>query len=141
MIYITSKCLSFQHVLDELQDNSAGAISIFIGKVRSRSTYGIVLEIHYEVYREMAEETMREIEKEVFAKWNVKKIVMMHRIGTLKVGQTSVIIGISSEHRDESFQACKYAIDNLKGRVPIWKKEIFKSGQKWVDGVPLGQEI
>jgi molybdopterin synthase catalytic subunit len=141
MIYITSECLSLQHVLDELQDNSAGAISIFIGNVRSRSTYGNVLEIYYEVYREMAEETMREIEKEVFAKWNVKKIAMMHRIGTLKVGQTSVIIGISSEHRDESFQACNYAIDNLKGRVPIWKKEIFKSGQKWVDGVSLGQEI
>jgi molybdopterin synthase catalytic subunit len=138
MIYITTECLSYQHMLDELQDNSAGAVSIFIGNVRSRSEYGNVLEIYYEVYEEMAEGTMREIEKEVFAKWNIKKIAMMHRIGTLKVGETSVIIGVSSEHRQESFQACKYVIDSLKGRVPIWKKEIFTSGQKWADGVSLG---
>jgi molybdopterin synthase catalytic subunit len=64
MIYITTECLSFQHMLDELQDNSAGAVSIFIGNVRSRSEYGNVLEIYYEVYEEMAEGTMREIEKE-----------------------------------------------------------------------------
>jgi molybdopterin synthase catalytic subunit len=97
--------------------------------------------MHYEVYKEMAEGTMKDIEKEVFAKWNIKKIAMIHRIGTLKVGETSVIIGVSSEHREESFQACKYAIDSLKRRVPIWKKEIFTSGQNWVDGVSLGQDI
>jgi len=127
--------------LDELQDNSAGAVSIFIGNVRSGSVQGNVLEIYYEVYKEMAEGTMRDIEKEVFSKWNINRMAMIHRIGTVKVGETSVIIGVSSEHREESFQACKYAIDSLKRRVPIWKKEIFTSGQNWVDGVSLGQEI
>jgi molybdopterin synthase catalytic subunit len=141
MICITSECLNLQRVLDELQDNSAGAVSIFIGNVRSGSVHGNVLEIYYEVYKEMAEGTMRDIEKEVFAKWNINRIAMIHRIGTLKVGETSVIIGVSSEHREESFQACKYAIDSLKRRVPIWKKEIFTSGENWVDGVSLGQEI
>jgi molybdopterin synthase catalytic subunit len=138
MIYITAKVLSLQHVLNEIQENSAGALSIFIGNVRSASVYGDVVQIHYEVYKEMAEEIMREIQKEVFAKWNIKKIAIAHRIGALKVGETSVIIGVSSMHREESFQACKYAIDSLKRRVPIWKKEVFTSGQRWVDGVVLG---
>jgi molybdopterin synthase catalytic subunit len=141
MICITLECLNLQRVLDELQDNSAGAVSIFIGNVRSGSVQGNVLEIYYEVYKEMAEGTMRDIEKEVFSKWNINRMAMIHRIGTVKVGETSVIIGVSSEHREESFQACKYAIDSLKCRVPIWKKEIFTSGQNWVDGVSLGQEI
>ena len=141
MICITLECLNLQRVLDELQDNSAGAVSIFIGNVRSGSVQGNVLEIYYEVYKEMAEGTMRDIEKEVFSKWNINRMAMIHRIGTVKVGETSVIIGVSSEHREESFQACKYAIDSLKSRVPIWKKEIFTSGQNWVDGVTLGQEI
>ena len=141
MICITLECLNLQRVLDELQDNSAGAVSIFIGNVRSGSVQGNVLEIYYEVYKEMAEGTMRDIEKEVFSKWNINRMAMFHRIGTVKVGETSVIIGVSSEHREESFQACKYAIDSLKRRVPIWKKEIFTSGQNWVDGVSLGQEI
>ena len=141
MICITLECLNLQRVLDELQDNSAGAVSIFIGNVRSGSVQGNVLEIYYEVYKEMAEGTMRDIEKEVFSKWNINRMAMIHRIGTVKVGETSVIIGVSSEHREESFQACKYAIDSLKRRVPIWKKEIFTSGQNWVDGVSLGQEI
>ena len=141
MICITLECLNLQRVLDELQDNSSGAVSIFIGNVRRGSVQGNVLEIYYEVYKEMAEGTMRDIEKEVFSKWNINRMAMIHRIGTVKVGETSVIIGVSSEHREESFQACKYAIDSLKRRVPIWKKEIFASGQNWVDGVSLGQEI
>jgi len=140
MIHITPEILSLQHVLSELQENSAGALSIFIGNVRNTSVHGDVIEIQYEVYNEMAEEIMREIQKEVFAKWSVKKIVMTHRIGTLKVGETSVIIGVASMHREESFQACKYIIDNLKRRVPIWKKEVLTSGQKWVDGVVLRQQ-
>lgn len=121
----------------ELEDNSAGALSMFIGNVRNRGRSGNVSEIYYEVYSEMAEQKMREIENEAQTKWGIKKLVAIHRIGNIKVGESSIIIGVSSEHRHEAFEACKYIINNVKARVPIWKKEISKESQKWADGILL----
>jgi len=85
----------------------------------------------------MAEKKMREIENEAQTKWEIKKLVAFHRIGNIKVGEASVIIGVASEHRQEAFDACKYVIDNVKTRVPIWKKEISEERQKWVEGILL----
>lgn len=121
----------------ELEDNSAGALSVFIGNVRNRGRSGNVLEIYYEAYSEMAEQEMREIENEAHTKWGIKKLVAIHRIGNIKVGESSIIIGVSSEHRHEAFEACKYVINNMKTRVPIWKKEISRESQKWADGILL----
>ena len=121
----------------ELQDNSAGAVSVFIGNVRNRGSSGNVSEIYYEAYSEMAEQKMREIENEAQIKWGIKKLVAIHRIGKIKVGESSIIIGVSSEHRHEAFEACKYVINNVKTRVPIWKKEISKESQNWADGILL----
>ena len=121
----------------ELEDNSAGALSVFIGNVRNRGRSGNVSEIYYEAYSEMAEQEMREIENEAQTKWGIKKLVAIHRIGNIKVGESSIIIGVSSEHRHEAFEACKYVINNVKARVPIWKKEISKESQKWADGILL----
>jgi molybdopterin synthase catalytic subunit len=121
----------------ELEDNSAGALSVFIGNVRNRGRSGNVSEIYYEAYSEMAEQKMREIENEAQTKWGIKKLVAIHRIGNIKVGESSIIIGVSSEHRHEAFEACKYIINNVKARVPIWKKEISKESQKWADGILL----
>ena len=138
LIQITNDHVSLQVVMSELDDNSAGAVSIFIGKIRNRGKFGNVSEIYYEAYREMAEEKMREIENEARKKWNIKKLVAIHRIGNLKVGETSIIIGVCSEHRHEAFEACKYIINNVKTRVPIWKKEISDEIQKWTEGILLG---
>ena len=137
LIRITNNRLSLQEIMFELEDNSAGALSMFIGNVRNRGRSGNVSEIYYEAYSEMAEEKMREIENEAQTKWGIKKLVAIHRIGNLKVGETSIIIGVSSEHRHEAFEACKYIINNVKTRVPIWKKEISKESQKWADGILL----
>ena len=137
MISITKNHLSLQEIMCELEDNSAGALSIFIGNVRNRGKTGNVSEIYYEAYSEMAEEKMREIENEAQTKWGIKKLVAIHRIGNLKVGETSIIIGVSSEHRYEAFEACKYIINNVKTRVPIWKKEISEKSQKWANGILL----
>lgn len=137
MIRITNNRLSLQEVMLELEDNSAGALSVFIGKVRNRGRSGNVSEIYYEAYREMAEQKMREIENEAHTKWGIKKLVAIHRIGNIKVGERSIIIGVSSEHRHEAIEACKYVINNVKIRVPIWKKEISKDSQKWADGILL----
>ena len=137
MISITNNQLSLQEVMLELEDNSAGALSVFIGNVRNRGRSGNISEIYYEAYSEMAEQEMREIENEAQTKWGIKKLVAIHRIGNLKVGETSIIIGVSSEHRHEAFEACKYIINNVKTRVPIWKKEISEENQKWTDGILL----
>ena len=137
MIRITNNPLSLQEIMFELEDNSAGALSMFIGNVRNRGRSGNVSEIYYEAYSEMAEQKMREIENEAQTKWGIKKLVAIHRIGNIKVGESSIIIGVSSEHRHEAFEACKYIINNVKARVPIWKKEISKESQKWADGILL----
>ena len=137
MIRITNNRLILQEVMLELEDNSAGAISIFIGNVRNRGRSGNVSEIYYESYSKMAEQKMREIENETQTKWEIKKLVVFHRIGNIKVGETSIIIGVSSEHRNEAFEACKYVINNVKTRVPIWKKEISNESQKWAEGILL----
>lgn len=137
MIKITNDRLNLEEVMLELEDNSAGALSIFIGNVRNRGRSGNVSEIYYESYSKMAEQKMNEIENEAQTKWEIKKLVVLHRIGNIKVGETSVIIGVSSEHRQEAFEACKFVIDNVKTRVPIWKKEISEKSQKWVEGILL----
>ncbi|MDP9489340.1 MAG: molybdenum cofactor biosynthesis protein MoaE [Thermoproteota archaeon] len=137
MIRITNNHIDFQDIMLELEDNSAGALSIFVGKVRNRGRNGNVSEIYYETYSEMAEQKMREIENETQTKWQIKKFIAFHRIGNIRVGETSIIIGISSEHRYEAFEACKYVINNVKTRVPIWKKEISKESQRWADGILL----
>ena len=137
MISITNNRLNLQEIMFELEDNSAGALSIFIGNVRNHGRSGNVSEIYYEAYSDMAQEKMREIENEAQTKWGIKKLVAIHRIGNIKVGETSIIIGVSSEHRHEAFEACKYIINNVKTRVPIWKKEISEESQKWADGVLL----
>lgn len=137
MIRITNNRLILQEIMLELEDNSAGALSIFIGNVRNRGRSGNVSEIYYESYSKMAEQKMREIENEAQTKWEIKKSVIFHRIGNIKVGEASIIIGISSEHRNEAFEACKYVINSVKTRVPIWKKEISNESQKWADGILL----
>ncbi|HEU4467554.1 MAG TPA: molybdenum cofactor biosynthesis protein MoaE [Nitrososphaeraceae archaeon] len=137
MIRITNNRLSLQEIMLELEDNSAGALSIFIGNVRNRGKSGNVSEIYYESYSKMAEQKMREIENEAQTKWEIKKSVIFHRIGNIKVGEASIIIGISSEHRNEAFEACKYVINSVKTRVPIWKKEISNESQKWAEGILL----
>lgn len=137
LIRITNNRLSLQEIMLELEDNSAGALSIFIGNVRNRGRSGNVSEIYYESYSKMAEQKMREIENEAQTKWEIKKLVVFHRIGNIKVGEASIIIGVSSEHRNEAFEACKYVINNVKTRVPIWKKEISNESQKWAEGILL----
>ena len=80
----------------------------------------------------MAEKKFEEIISEMYSKWPLKKIAIEHRIGQLEVGDIAVIVGVSAEHRKEAIEACRYGIDELKHRVPIWKKEISETGEEWI---------
>jgi molybdopterin synthase catalytic subunit len=127
-------------ILADLDDPAAGAVVLFAGRVRDHNEEGSVHQIRYESYKEMAEDVMAVIEQEMRTKWKLSKIAMVHRIGTLNVGEASVVVAVSSEHRREAFDACKYGIDNIKNRVPIWKKEFMESGEAWVEGIlPKGE--
>jgi molybdopterin synthase catalytic subunit len=135
MISITKDPIDLCNIMVATKDKSAGGQVLFIGSVRDHNENGSVSEIYYEAYKEMAETKMAEIENEVMKKWPIKKFVAIHRVGNLKIGEASVAVGVSSEHRKEAFEACKYAIDEIKTRVPIWKKELSESGVAWVEGV------
>lgn len=135
---VTGAPIVLDRVLRQAKADSAGGTVVFIGTVRKRSERGRVRSLEYQVYRGMAERQMKRIESEVLQKWPVKKVVMVHREGTLGTGDISVVVVVSAEHRAEAFDACRYAIDRIKSTVPIWKRE--RAGRKahWVEGAPLG---
>lgn len=111
---------------------------VFLGTVRNMNEGNAVASLDYEIYKEMAEKRMAEIESEVRKKWSVKGMRMVHRYGRLKVGEISVAVAVSSEHRKEAFEACRYAIDRMKRTLPIWKTERTKEGKElYVRGRPI----
>ncbi|MDR0372529.1 MAG: molybdenum cofactor biosynthesis protein MoaE [Nitrososphaerota archaeon] len=137
MIAIVQESIDISAVLRSASSNSAGATVLFLGTVRDHGDEGVVSEMYYEAYEEMAEEALRKIEQQAIQCWNLRGFMAVHRLGNLKVGEVSVAIAASSEHRTEAFEACRYAIDAIKKSVPIWKKEISAAGCRWVAGVML----
>ncbi len=133
MISITEKPIDVNKLLNDLSDQSSGASVFFTGTVRDHNEQDKVSKLHYEAYQEMAEKILQEIEIEVHAKWNINKFVAIHRTGTLKVGEVSVAVAVSAEHRKEAFEACKFGIDSIKEKAPIWKKEFTESGTEWME--------
>ncbi len=130
---LTTEPLSESRVTAEVANPEAGGIVVFSGIVRNETGGRRVKFLEYEAHPPMAEAKMREIGEAVRSRWEgVKKVVMLHRVGRLEIGEASVIIGVSAAHRAEAFEACRYAIDRLKETVPIWKKEHFEDGEVWV---------
>ena len=135
MISITEKPIDVNKLLNDVSDQSSGASVLFTGTVRDHNKQDKVSKLHYEAYQEMAEKILQEIENEVHTKWKINKFIAIHRTGTLKVGEVSVAVAVSSEHRKEAFEACKFGIDSIKEKAPIWKKEFAESGAEWLEGV------
>jgi len=135
MGYLTSEVIDVNRLLVDRQNTSVGGTVIFLGTVRELNSENIkLIQLNYEAYETMAEEIFSEIEIEARKKWEVEEITVLHRIGTLSVGEVSVIIIVSSKHRKEAFECCSYIIDSVKSRVPIWKMEITNKGKKWLGG-------
>lgn len=133
--YLTSEVIDVNKLLVDRRDNTVGGTVIFLGTVRERNSDNLKLsQLCYEAYETMAEKIFSEIETEARLKWEIDGITALHRIGTLNVGEVSVILIVSSKHRKEAFDCCKYIIDNIKTRVPIWKMEITDRGKKWLGG-------
>jgi MoaE-MoaD fusion protein len=114
-----------------------GAVVVFEGIVRNHSRGRKTLYLVYEAYEEMALAQMRGICGEMRSRFAIDRIAMMHRLGRMEIGETSVFIAVSSAHRAAAFDACRFAIDMFKRIVPIWKKEYFRDGAVWADGEPF----
>jgi molybdopterin synthase catalytic subunit len=125
--------LSPDAIAASVDEAGAGGIVIFSGVVRNQTDGRPVKFLEYEAHRAMAEAKICEIGQAIRARWSgVRRIAILHRIGRLEIGESSVLIAVSAAHRGDAFEACRYAIDTLKRTVPVWKKEHFEDGEVWV---------
>lgn len=129
---LSSEPLSLDAVVSEVRSDSAGAIATFVGTTRQQSRGRSVLHLDYEAYEEMAEKVMAEIAAELKDRHELCEIAIHHRTGRVDIGEASVMIAVSAPHRQDALAACKEAIDTLKERVPLWKKEFYEGGQEWI---------
>ncbi len=118
-----------------------GALVIFDGIVRNHSRGRQTLHLDYEAYEEMAARQMDELSREAITRFGVRHVTLVHRLGHLKIGETSVLIVVASAHRAQAFDACRWLIDTLKKTVPIWKKETFVDGAVWAAGEPFPEGL
>ncbi len=121
-------------IIRDVRADQDGAIVTFDGFVRNESKGRRTLYLDYEAYEPMALAKMKEIGQLVHEKFAVDRLAIVHRLGRLEIGETSVFIAVSAPHRAAAFEACRFAIDTLKRTVPIWKKEYFEDGAVWADG-------
>ena len=128
MVRITDKNIATDALLSEVGSASTGALNIFVGTTRNYSHDRSVVSLEYEAYLPMALKKMEEIERDARGLWPIQNVLVVHRVGKVEIGEASVLIAVSAAHRDEAFKACRYIIDRLKDRVPIWKKEFFADG-------------
>lgn len=136
MIALTTDPIDLASAYKYLQADGAGAIDLFLGVVRDNTQERSVDRLEYEAYGRMAISEIQKIVDEAHRRWPILKCVVVHRTGLLLIGEMAVLIGVSTPHRADSFEACRYIIDTIKQTVPIWKKEIFTDGEIWVNATP-----
>ncbi|HEY6331808.1 MAG TPA: molybdenum cofactor biosynthesis protein MoaE, partial [Blastocatellia bacterium] len=136
---ITHEPIDIAGLRARLLRGEAGAVVVFDGVARNNSKGRRTLYLEYEGYTAMALRIFRQIAAEAHEQWPISKIGIIHRLGRIEISESSVIIVVTSPHRKQAFEACKYAIDRLKQIAPIWKKEYFEDGAVWVEGERTGE--
>ena len=129
---LSASPLSLEAVVEEVASPEAGAIATFVGTTRVHSRGRTVTHLEYEAYEGMAEREMEAIAAELRERYHLCSIAIHHRIGQVAIGERSVAIAVSAPHRADALAACKDAIDTLKERVPLWKKEVYEGGEEWI---------
>lgn len=130
-----------QRTLATLKQGDDGAAVTFEGVVRNQTRGRRTLYLNYEAYEDMALQQLEQLAADALGKFQIRDLAIVHRLGRLEVGETSVLIVVVSAHRSAAFDACRWVIDTLKRTVPIWKKEYFEDGAVWADGEPFPAEI
>jgi molybdopterin synthase catalytic subunit len=129
---VTEEPLSLEAVAAEVADERAGGLATFTGTVRRQSRGREVTRLEYEAYAEMAEDVMEQLARVLGERYDLCAVAIHHRVGTLGIGEASVVIAVSAPHRQDALAACKKAIDRLKETVPLWKKEVYEGGEEWI---------
>ena len=141
LVQIVREPIQTDEIVNAVKSGGDGAVCVFDGIVRDNTRGRATLHLDYEAYEEMALRQMQMLREEAIARFGVREIAIVHRLGRLVVGETSVLIAVASAHRGAAFDACRYVIDTLKKTVPIWKREQFVDGAVWADGEPFPEDL
>jgi MoaE-MoaD fusion protein len=136
LVALREEPLDATAIADRIRATDDGALVVFQGIVRGHSRGKQVRALVYEAYGSMAQRQMEQLAEEARRRWPILDLTIVHRTGTLHVGETSVVIAVAASHRGEAFDACEWLIDELKHTVPIWKKEVYTEGEAWIDDRP-----
>ncbi|MFZ0704079.1 MAG: molybdenum cofactor biosynthesis protein MoaE [Candidatus Korobacteraceae bacterium] len=133
--------INYERIVSELKAPEDGAVVVFDGIVRNHSRGRRTLYLEYSAYEPMAAAELEKLAQAALANYPIRDLRIVHRLGTLQIGESSVLIVVSSAHRAAAFDAARWIIDTLKKTVPIWKKEYFEDGAVWADGEPFPPEV
>ena len=143
MFRVINQPIDLQELVRFVTDPEAGAIATFIGTTRNHNDGRKVIALDYDGYPEMAEKELARIGAAARKQWRICRMAIVHRLGPVQITEASVMIAVSSGHREAAFAACRFAIEEIKRTVPIWKKEVFQGGEVWIGtqtGEPLAQK-
>jgi molybdopterin synthase catalytic subunit len=141
VVALTREAIDADRIVAAAKSGEDGAVVVFDGIVRNHSRGRRTLHLDYEAYEEMAVGQMRELGRKARERFAVRQVTMVHRLGRLEIGETSVLIVVASAHRSAAFEACRWLIDTVKQTVPIWKKETFVDGAVWAPGEPFPEGL
>ena len=123
-----------QALIRAVQTDVDGAVALFLGTVRDHNEGRKVSGLEYSAYEEMALQELERVRDQALERFEITRAALVHRLGALEIGETSVAVAIAAPHRAAAFDACRFVIDTLKRTVPIWKKETYNDGEAWIEG-------
>lgn len=134
LVRVTDERLGAEEAAAAVASPRAGAINLFFGVVRDHNLGRDVQYLEYEAYPGMAEKVMRQLGEEAIERFGLEDVAVLHRTGRLEIGETSLLVAVSCGHRAASFEAGHWLVDEIKKRVPVWKKEVWSDGESWIEG-------
>lgn len=141
LVQLVTEPIDAHMIVTSIKSGTDGAVCVFDGIVRDNTRGRATLHLDYEAYQDMALKQMHALREDALSRFAIREVAIVHRLGRLFVGETSVLIAVSSAHRGAAFDACRFLIDTLKKTVPIWKREHFADGVVWADGEPFPDTI
>ena len=141
LIRVTPERLDPEAAIEAVRRDEAGAVDLFLGVVRNENRGRAVDHLVYDAYPTMAEKTMRELAEAAAERFGLSGVAVLHRTGQLAIGETSLLVAVSAAHREATFEAGRWLVNEVKRRVPVWKKEVWADGEEWIEGPEsLGME-
>jgi len=134
LIRVTAEILDTNEAVAAVESPAAGAVNVFLGVVRNNNLGRSVQYLEYDAYPAMAEKVMRELADAAKERFGLEDVAVLHRTGRLEIGEASLLIAVSCGHRAESFEAGHWLVNEIKKKVPVWKKEVWDDGEAWIEG-------